>query len=80
MEEQFEIPVTYQGKELQFNAQLLQVGYVHKILVDVKGQPVSIEKDDEGNYRAVLADITSENKIDKSLIKAIVESIKEILK
>ncbi|MDB5199239.1 MAG: hypothetical protein JWO92_1202 [Chitinophagaceae bacterium] len=80
MEDNFQIPVVYLGHELQFNARLLQSGYIHKFDVDVNGHQVFVEKDDEGNYRAVLADITSENKIDKSLIKAIVESIKEILK
>ena len=80
MDEQFEIPVTYCGKELQFNAELLRVGYIHKILIDVNGQMISIEKDDEGNYRAILVDLESENKIDKGLIKAIVESLEELLK
>lgn len=80
MDDNFEIPVLYKGKELQFNAQLLRVGYIHKILVDVNGQQVSLEKDDEGNYRAVLVDIESENKIDKDLIKTIVESVENLLK
>ena len=80
MDDIFEIPVIYQGKELHFNAELLRVGYVHKILVDVNGQMVSIEKDDEGNYRAILVDLDSENKIDKGLVKVIVESVEELLK
>lgn len=80
MDDNFEIPVLYNGKELQFGASLQRIGYVHKILVDVNGQQVSLEKDDVGNYRALLVDIESENKIDKSLIKAIVESLENLLK
>ena len=64
----FDIPVIYQGKELQFKARLLQLGYIHKIEIDVNGHQVFLEKDDEGNYRAVLANVDSENKIDKALI------------
>lgn len=77
MEENFQIPVIYRGKELQFDAQLLQVGYIRKIQLDVNGIIVFLEKDDEGNYRAILADIKDENKVDKNQI---VESLELILK
>ena len=76
----FDISVQYKGKELQFTGELLQVGYVHKILIDVNGLEVSLEKDDAGKYRAVLIDLQAENKIDKELVKAIVESVEELLK
>jgi hypothetical protein len=80
MEETFQIPITYRGKELQFDAQLLKLGYIRKIQVDVKGIIMFLEKDDEGNYRAVIADIQNENKVDKALIKEIVNSLELILK
>jgi hypothetical protein len=35
MKETFQIPVTYRVKELQFDAQLLQLRYIRKIHVDV---------------------------------------------
>ena len=41
---------------------------------------VFLEKEDEGNYRAVINDLQSENKIDKDLIKAIVESLEAFAK
>ena len=80
MEETFQLPVTYRGKELQFDAQLLQLGYTRKIQVDVNDMIVFIEKDDEGNYRAILGDIQNESKIDKALVKEIVNSLELILK
>lgn len=49
MENIFAISVTYKGKELQFKAELLQFGYVHKISIDVYGHQILLEKDDEGN-------------------------------
>ena len=55
----FQIPITYRGKELQLDAQLLQLGYIRKIHVDVNSKIVFIEKDDEGNYRAVRNDLKS---------------------
>lgn len=80
MEETFQIPVIYQGKELEFDAQLLQLGFARKIQVGVYGSIIFLEKDDEGNYRAVLADIQNESKVDKALVKVIVEALETILK
>ena len=80
MEDTFDIPVTYKNKELLFTGQLLQLGYIHKISIDVHGEQILLEKDDEGNYRAVLANINSESKIDRELIKAIVESFEMIVR
>lgn len=80
MENTFDIPVIYKGKELLFTGQLLHLGYIHKIAIDVNGEQILLEKDDEGNYRAVLANIESESKLDKELVKAIVESFELILK
>ena len=80
MEDTFQIPVTYQGKELEFDAQLLQFGYTRKIQVDIYGIIIFLEKDDEGNYRAILANVGDESKVDKELIKEIVQSLELILK
>ena len=80
MEDTFQIPVTYQGKELEFDAQLLQLGYTRKIQVDVYGIIIFLEKDDEANYRAILANVKDESKIDKELVKEIVQSLELILK
>ncbi len=49
-----EIPVTYKGQDLVFDASVKAYGYVHKIEVDVKGQTVIFEQDEEGLYRAVV--------------------------
>ena len=76
----FEIPVVYKGQEMIFHAQLLDFGYIRKIKIEVNEQEVFLEKDDEGNYRAVINDLQSENKIDKVLIKTIVESLEALQK
>jgi len=54
MGDHFQIPVTYNGEDLLFDASLKEYGYVHKIEVDVNGQTIIYEQDEEGLYRAVV--------------------------
>ena len=54
MQESFELPVIYNGKELLYPAQLQQLGYTHRIVVDVDGIEVSFEPDEERNYRGIV--------------------------
>lgn len=82
MDELFEIPVKYKGKELLFTAKLLGFGYVYKFQVDVNGQEVFFEADDSGDYRAIIdtANLEAAMKIDVELLKAIAASFESILK
>lgn len=54
MENEFEIPLTYKGKELALPARLLVQGYVYKIEVTIGETKVLYEKDDEGQWRALM--------------------------
>jgi hypothetical protein len=82
MEDTFDIPVTYKGKELLFKSQLLILGYTYKISVEVNGTEVLYEPDEEKNYRAVidLEKMEGMKTIDKELLKAIAGAIKTIVK
>lgn len=82
MEEGFEIPVTYKGKELLFPASLVSFGWSHRIEVDVYGTRVSFERDDNREWRALIApeDLEGHPNVDVHLLMAIGESIEEILK
>lgn len=81
MNDTFQLPVQYNGKELEFTAQLLQFGYTHKIQVDVYGIPVMFEPDEERNYRAYIDSLTKDaDKVDKTLLQVIVEAIEGIVK
>ncbi len=40
MDDQFELPVEYNGKEYMFPASLLVTGFTHKFIVDVNGQEI----------------------------------------
>ncbi len=82
MNEAFEIPVTYQGQGLSFPARLLVLGYIHKFQVDVKGQEVLFEPDEERNYRAVVdpEKQQTDSSNDVELLKTIAKAIEAIVK
>ncbi|MCW3105667.1 MAG: hypothetical protein JWQ09_173 [Segetibacter sp.] len=81
MDDSFQIPVSYKGKDFLFTSQLLVTGYTHKIQVDVFGTPVMFEPDEERNYRAYIDPlIESANKMDIALLKVIAEVIEGIVK
>jgi len=73
MDDSFEIPVNLNGSEHSFSARLVPSGYVHKILVDVYGEQIYFEPDEEGAYRAVTDIATLDNSNDLS-----VELLREI--
>ena len=79
MEEIFEIPVLYKGKELYFPAEVIRYGYVHRILINVDGQLLFLEKDEEGSYRAIV-DEKNTKELDRVLVQAIVLSVEALLK
>ena len=79
LQETLEIPVTYKGKELALGAHALRVGYVNHIIVDVHGTPITIERDEEGNYRALIApEDANSHKLDLGLIKALVKVLESL--
>lgn len=80
MDETFELPVSYKGEELLFPAQLKQTGYTHCIVVNVYGQDVLFEPDDERNYRAIIEGEKTEKQITVALLKVIAEAIESIVK
>ena len=82
MEESFQLPVLYKGEELLFDARLHIRGYTHKIQVEVNGQEIFFEPDEEKNYRAVFHNPDNEvnKKTDVELLKAIAETIESIIR
>ena len=78
MYEPFELPVMYKGEEQLFPAQLVQAGYVHQFKVDVYGEEVTFEPDEEGAYRALLSPDQLSKQITPELLKAIAETIEAI--
>jgi hypothetical protein len=79
MDSTFEIPVVYKGKEISFPAEVIRYGYVHRIQVDVEGQIIFLEKDEEGHYR-VIAEAANTKDLERELVETIVSSVEELLK
>ena len=81
MNETFDLPVHYKGEIIYFNSQLIQLGYMHKFRVDVYGQYVYFEPDEERSYRAVLdeADIQMNKTPDINLLRSIGEAILAVI-
>jgi hypothetical protein len=82
MDDILQIPVTYKGQEIDFEAKLLNMGYMYKIQVDVYGQQVLFEPDEERNFRAMLDpnDLEKGNYIEVGLLKAIAEVLESVVK
>jgi hypothetical protein len=80
MDEPFFLPVIYKGVEQQFEASLQRRGYVHVLSVNVYGAPVIFERDEEGNWRALISGDEKGKIPDPELFQAIGQTIEDILK
>lgn len=80
MNEPFYITVLYKGKEINLPAQLELLGYTYRFHVTVEGEEILLEKDEEGDYRAISrAGNKLNNTIDTTMLQAIISAIKKIL-
>jgi CRISPR/Cas system-associated exonuclease Cas4 (RecB family) len=82
MEDEFDLPVEYKGKNHIFKASLIVKGFTHRFQIEINGQTILFEPDEERNYRAMLeyGDEESRKNIDIELLKQIVTVIEEIVK
>ncbi len=79
MDEPFIITITYKGAEQGFTAILQVLGYTHRFHVSVEGIEVIFERDEEGQYRAVIPPEKETKKIDTLLLQSIAKEIENIL-
>ncbi len=79
-DDQFLIPVTYKGVVKSFPASMRVFGYTHRFEVDVDGTLVYFERDEEGNYRALIPPEEKGKVPPVELLQAIGLSIEAILK
>jgi hypothetical protein len=82
MEDIFILEVEYKGVVHPLEAQLQMVGYIHRFVVSLPTTDVWFERDEEGDYRALLPPDTPEKeaqKIDSGLLQAISQKIAAIL-
>ena len=82
MNDEFYIPVSFEGRDYNFPARLLNYGYAIKLEVDIEGNTILFEHDEERNWRALIPfdEIPVAKKTNVELLKAVAEAIEEITK
>jgi hypothetical protein len=78
MEQTVEIPVTIRGEERIFVAQVQAWRYGLRFLVDIEGNEVVLERDDAGEFRAILPEGFAGRLPDKVVIGAIIEVLQQL--
>ena len=78
MEQTVEIPVTVGNIERVFPAQVQAWRYGLRFLVDVDGVEVFLERDDAGEFRALLQEGFSGKPPDKEVIVAIIDVLQTL--
>ena len=78
---EFDLPVDYQGEEFAFRTSILKSGYTRKFQVDVNGQMILFEPDEERNYRAVIPfeEIGNIKNVDLELLKIIADTLQQLM-
>jgi hypothetical protein len=76
----FEIPVRYKGEDLSIPAKVHRYGYTYKIEVEISGSKIFFERDNEGNWRALIAydEIAGEKNVDRELLTAVAAVLDEV--
>ncbi len=69
------LPVCFKGEELEFPVRLVVLGYTHRFVVLIEGIEMTFERDDQGEFRALIAaeDVEGKKAPDTRLLKAISE-------
>jgi hypothetical protein len=78
MEQTVEIPVTVRGEERTFSGRVQASQYSLRFLVDVDGTEVIFERDDAGEFRAILPEGFVGKQPDRETITAIIEVLGSI--
>jgi len=78
MEQSIDIPVTVRGVERSYPARLVAWRYGIRFLVDLDGVEVTVERDDAGEFRAILPEGFTGKPPDMELIGAIIEVLQEL--
>jgi hypothetical protein len=78
LEQTVEIPVTVSGIERLFTARVQAWRYGMRFLVDIDGVEVVVERDDAGEYRAILPEGFSGKLQDKAIIGGIIDVLQAL--
>lgn len=81
MNEDFDLPILYKGKELLLRSRLLHYGYSYKIEVELDGSTLLFEPDESRQWRAVLpyGETEKTRRPDPELMHAIIAALDQLL-
>jgi hypothetical protein len=81
MTETFDLPVDYKNEELCFKSKLMKWGYTHRFEVQINGDTIFFEPDEEKNYRAMTDpnNFIVTNVIDVELLKQIATTLNSLM-
>jgi hypothetical protein len=79
MTENFDLPITIGGNEIILPAQLHQYGYTYQVEVEINGNSIFFERDEERNWRAILNQSGSANlpSVKHELLQAISDALEK---
>ena len=72
MEQTVEIPIEYLGTDHLFEARIQSWQFGHRFIVPINDVELTFERDDSGDYRALLPDGYTGKPPDKGLVQAII--------
>ena len=78
MEQSVDIPVTIRGEERVFTGRVQAWQYGLRFVVDIEGTDVVLERDDAGEFRAILQEGFAGKPPDKEVIGAIIEVLEAL--
>lgn len=79
MEHYFELPVTYKNENLLLRGRLVTFAYDYKFYVNVQGQELIFERDDEGNFRVIAPQSDTQKPVERDLVEKITISLLQVI-
>ncbi len=76
MSESFDLTVHYNGKDYEVEARFVRLGYIHQFHINIDGNTLIIEFDEERSYRVI--DPSGKALIETGMIEAVVEKISSL--
>lgn len=80
MDTYFELLVVYKGQELELHGRLAAFGYTYRFIIQLGDLELVVEKDEQGDLRALLpAEQAQVKQPDPELVAAVVHSLQQVL-
>jgi hypothetical protein len=79
MIEKLELPVIYRDEELLLPMEMIPWGYTHRFKIIIAETIYYFEPDEEGNYRALIAEDGEHRGANTALLKVVGDTLAELM-